>query len=71
MEENAHLVDCDYRRDNDSDWHRIACQDYLNMRYTQWVRQFEQCCDEEEIVPQRPTEPAQKPTKPAQKPSTR
>jgi hypothetical protein len=49
----------------------LLVQDYLNMRYTQWVRQFEQCCGEEEIVPQRPTEPTQKPTKPEQKPSTR
>jgi len=49
----------------------LLVQDYLNMRYTQWVRQFEQCCNEEEIVPQRPTEPTQKPTEPAQKPFTR
>ncbi|MCC6036751.1 MAG: hypothetical protein LM632_00890 [Armatimonadetes bacterium] len=49
----------------------LLVQDYLNMRYTQWVRRFEQCCDEEEIVPQRPTEPTQKPAKSEQKPSTR
>jgi len=49
----------------------LLVQDYLNMRYTQWVRQFEQCCDEEENASRRPTEPTQKLTKSAQKSSTR
>jgi len=49
----------------------LLVQDHLNMRYTQWVRQFEQCCDEEESAPRRPAEPTQKPKKPAQKSPTR
>jgi len=49
----------------------LLVQDYLNMRYTQWVRQFEQCCDEGENAPQRPIEPIQKPTKLVQKSPTK